>query len=104
MWEDELPPAGNNLTDMHEQGHFTFESFLVKDNCVVLWCLCQAEKLASGAREEVQMGRGGRREKEQRYSAEPNQMFGFFIITVTRNQTMGVLQIHSAIRSLRPLN
>lgn len=61
MWEDKLPPAGKNLTDTDEQGHFTFESFLVKDNCVVLWCLCQAEKLASGAREEVQMGRGGRK-------------------------------------------
>ena len=30
---------------------FTFETFLVKDDCVVLWCLCQAEKLASEKQE-----------------------------------------------------
>lgn len=44
---------------MYAQGRFTFESFLVKDNCVVLWCLRQTEKLTSETREEAQMERRG---------------------------------------------
>lgn len=43
---------------MRTQGRFTFESFLVKDDCVVLWRLRQTEKLASETREEEQMERG----------------------------------------------
>lgn len=46
------------MKDMYAQGRFTFESFLVKDNCVVLWCLRQTEKLTSETREEAQMERG----------------------------------------------
>lgn len=40
------------------QGYFTFESFLVKDDCVVLWRLSQTEKLASEAGEEAQTEEG----------------------------------------------
>lgn len=31
---------------------FTFESFLIEDDGVVLWCLCQAEKLAAETKQE----------------------------------------------------
>lgn len=44
---------------------FTFESFLVKDDCVVLWRLCQAEKLASETGEEAQMEGGMRLANEK---------------------------------------
>lgn len=77
---------------MYAQGRFTFESFLVKDNCVVLWCLRQTEKLTSETREEAQMERRGwklkksrrwgeRKEKgvkEQRYSTVTNKKFNDF--------------------------
>lgn len=51
--------------DMCAQGCSTFESFLVKDDCVVLWCLRQTEKLASERGEEEQMKRGKRLEIEK---------------------------------------
>lgn len=31
---------------------FTFESFLIEDDGVVLWCLCQAEKLTAETKQE----------------------------------------------------
>lgn len=80
------------MKDMYAQGRFTFESFLVKDNCVVLWCLRQTEKLTSETREEAQMERGmwleveknkrwgeGKEKgvKEQRYSTVTNKRFRF---------------------------
>lgn len=58
VWEDE--PLPDERYSMCAQGGFTFESFLVKDDGVVLWCLRQTEKLASETAEEVQMGRGMR--------------------------------------------
>lgn len=46
------------IKDVCGQGCFTFKSFLVKDDCVVLWCLRQTEKLTSETRKEMQMKRG----------------------------------------------
>lgn len=40
--------------DVCAQGCFTFESFFIEDNRVVLWCLSQTEELASETGEEVQ--------------------------------------------------
>lgn len=44
---------------------FTFESFLVEDDGVVLWCLRQAEKLTAATKEEKKRDK---REKELCYS------------------------------------
>lgn len=49
----------------YTQGCFTFEAFLVKDDCVVLWCLRQTEELTSETGEEVQMERGMPLESEK---------------------------------------
>lgn len=50
MWKHNPLPNRN----ANEQGYYTFESFLIKDNCVVLWSLSQTKELASVTGEEAQ--------------------------------------------------
>lgn len=70
------------MTETASAWRFTFESFLVEDDGVVLWRLCQAEELTAGREEEE------KREEQvnkQCYSGNNQPSLLVFLIWVAGN-------------------
>lgn len=50
-WEDDPPRPVKRMNETVSAWCFTFEAFLVQDDGVVLWRLCQAEELTAETEE-----------------------------------------------------